>query len=194
MTPYLLHAVPVVGALVLFAAALVFPGRTAFTPDHATELGIAYMKLEQPGAEATLRRALRAAPEQPRANLALGAWLTSKGRLDEALPLLERAADVAGAKDLEPRLQLAVLHQLAGRQDAARTTLLGLRERFPADGRACFNLAMLAIKGDQKAEAATYLAEALDRGLPNQQQLLDARQTLKGLKAELAGAKGRQEK
>ncbi|MEB3220815.1 MAG: tetratricopeptide repeat protein [Candidatus Sericytochromatia bacterium] len=176
------HALPLVGAFVLSALVLALPGRSAFTPEHRGEVGIGYMKLRLPGAEQALRAALAAAPTLPRARLALGMHLTAEKRFDEAIAVLEAARSAAGTSDLEPGLALGVALQLSGRTDAARGVLEDLGRRFPEDGRPAFNLAMLAIKGGDEAQARARLQEALGKTLPTDQMRLDAAVTLRNLK------------
>ncbi|MEB3328238.1 MAG: tetratricopeptide repeat protein [Candidatus Sericytochromatia bacterium] len=188
------HLLPLAGAFALGALILAFPGRTALTPDQRAEVGIAYMKLKLPGAERALRAALAAAPAQPRAGLALGMWLTRERRYDEAVAVLEQARTAAGPQDLEPALALAVAQQLAGRTDAARALFGTLRERHPADGRAAFNLAMLALKRSDRAEARTRLREALGKAGLNERQRRDAGVTLRRLEAAPGAEAARPEK
>jgi Flp pilus assembly protein TadD len=188
------HIIPLVGALSLSLVVLACPGRSAFTPDHRTEVGIAYMKLRMPGAERELRAALAASPGQPRASLALGMWLTGERRYDEAVAVLEPARKAAGVDDLEPGLALAVAHQLAGRTDASRTLLETLRGRHTSDGRPAFNLALLALKRGDREEARDRLREALGKVGLNDSQRRDGEATMRALTAEPAGASRQQEK
>jgi Flp pilus assembly protein TadD len=186
----LLHVLPLVGAVALSALVVAYPGRTALTADHRAELGIAYMKLGLDGTERELRAALAEAPGHPRASLALGMWLTSQKRHDEAVAALEAARAAAGYNDLEPSLALAVAEHTRGRTDAARALLEALRTRFPEDGRPAFNLALLALKRGDKAEARLRLQEALGKGQLARPQRRDGQETLRALTDELA-AKGR---
>jgi Flp pilus assembly protein TadD len=188
------HLIPLAGAFALSVLVLAFPGRSIFTPDHRTEVGIAYMKLRMPGAERELRAALTAAPEQRRASLALGMWLTSKRRYDEAVAVLEQACKAAGANDLEPALALAVAQHLAGRTDAARALLEALRASHPADGRPAFNLAMLSLKRGDRFAARDRLREALGKEGLDDRQRRDVQATLKELEQAPTRASAGQEK
>jgi tetratricopeptide (TPR) repeat protein len=84
-----------------------------------SNLGLACRELEMyPEGEAALGRALEIQPQGPQALVNLGCLMQDLGRLEEALPLLERAC-AAALTDGDPWAALSALHLQRGEVSAA---------------------------------------------------------------------------
>ena len=127
------HALASVGQL---EAAMGFArGRLTEAPDDAAAalLQARVLALASPSAPegpAALQAALAANPQSAVALRALGNHRVRLGRLDEALPLLERAA-AASPLAVGPQLDLARLYQAAGQPQAGVALLRGLLAAGP---------------------------------------------------------------
>ena len=114
-------------------AALVDYARACFT--HGADDAIA-------DAHAALDRALEIMPQHPAALLEKSGALFRAGRLDEARPLLRRAAD-AGPDQVEAHVMLGVLARDAGALADAAARFEAARKREPRDGWLLDQLASL---------------------------------------------------
>jgi len=74
---------------------------------------------DEKGAESLLRRALKEYPDDPNALSGLGCLLMQRGDLDQAWPLLRRAAEINPTAG-QYHLNLSVLHEKMGRLSLAR--------------------------------------------------------------------------
>jgi type IV pilus assembly protein PilF len=81
-------------------------------------------------AEAEFLAALDSNPYYPKAQFNYGAFLVENGRLDEAIPLFDRAVALAPTY-LNARAAQVTAHALAGDLDAARAALQPLERMAP---------------------------------------------------------------
>lgn len=146
-------------------AATGFDGVAALRPQYLQKLATAFMELQRnPEAEACLRAALAARPDDPDFSAGLGEALRRQGRADEALPLLRAARD-AHPDSLPLRRTLAVtlaessvIHpELAAEAEQEFQNVL---QQTPDDWMSLDNLAVLLDRNGRTDEAVFLLLDA----------------------------------
>lgn len=147
-------------------------------------MGVAQVKLGDAAAERTLREVTVAHPQQARAHLALGMWLSKQGRDADAVPVLQQARAVSPPGDLDAGLALAVALQQVGRPADAKPLYEELRRLHPRDTRLPYNQALLALRLGRNAEALAHLRAFFEMGPDDPDMRRFAKRLYRKLEAE----------
>lgn len=110
------------------------------------------------GAEASLKRAIEAAPQNPSACMDLGRLYVRQGRIDEAMAQFRDSA-AANPRDPVPHMMMAVLNQSRNRDDEAMRGYEKAIELAPSFVGALNNLAYLLAVREQDLDRALDLAQ-----------------------------------
>jgi tetratricopeptide (TPR) repeat protein len=149
----------------------------AFTPAYAN-LADLYRELgREVDAEETLRQGLAIAPSDAGLTHALGLALVRAGRPDEALPLLERARELAPDEPRYAYVHGIALNSLAG-TPAALEALARTQARFPGHAETLVALATISRDAGNVEDARRYarLLEVVSPANPVSQGLIEALQ------------------
>lgn len=139
-------------------------------PDYILMLARLYQgEGEWEKAEALFRRALENGPE-PRLNEGLARTLVMLGKGEEAVPILERMAEIFPAES-EIRLDLARAYRLSNRLEQAAETLEKLQAVDPDDVWVNYEYASVMILMGEREKAAATLERLLDSELPRARSL-----------------------
>jgi tetratricopeptide (TPR) repeat protein len=170
------------------------------------QLGLVYLSLDRPqDAEAVLRQAVVAAPEDPDAQLHLGRALMVLGREEEARQFLDRYQKLRPRRQRDPRREPGMI-QSATLSDSERRAreierFRGMSRARPDDPLLQMHLASLLLAHDRREEAATEFRRLLasnaeastweqaGRALVQAEQFELAREFLERAAAERPGAR-----
>jgi len=138
-------------------------------PSALRELGAAQLTAGAPGAIATLERALRAQPDNPRTELMLGQAMLTRGEaraatlhLRNAGLLLEEAAAPDEPLLFEVTLALSAARMMLGDAEGAIATAAAARKTRPADLRGLLLFADTLVAGGQRDAARDQLVAGLE--------------------------------